>query len=160
MFFLDRVEFSEAANTPIPGGTVVNIRVPADTQDRRDGKSLGTVGRHAGWTENLPGFQGPFRTSLQALPGPQESNSSGPWVWGVRKSHTGDRGPIQHCGCAAITRMCSNGRHGGNGKPHQYQPQIISDPNSITRDNFGAFQATAGTTSPYKKRHQPQREHH
>ena len=34
------VELSEAANTPIPGGKVVNIRLPADPQDRRDGKSL------------------------------------------------------------------------------------------------------------------------
>ena len=94
------------------------------------------MGRHAGWTENLAGFQGPFCTSLQALPDPQYSNISGPWVWDVIKSYTGDRGPSQHCGCAASTRMCSNGRQVGNGEPHQHQPHIISEPNSSTRDDF------------------------
>ena len=106
-----------------------------------------TVVRHAGWTENLVIFQTTFLTSLQALLYPQESNSGGPWVWGVSKSYTGDRGLGQHCECTSSTCMCSNGRHGVNGKPHQHQPHIISDPNSITIDNFGAFQETAGTTS-------------
>ena len=113
-------------------------------------KILSTVGRHAGWTENLAGFQRPFRTSLQAPPDPQERNSSGPWVWGVRKSYTGDISPGQHYGCAASPRMCSNGIQGGNGKPHQHQPHTILEPNSSTRDTFGAFQATEGTTSPYQ----------
>ena len=106
--------------------------------------------RHAGWTENLAGFQIPFRTSLQALLDPQESNSSFQWVWGFSKSYTGDRIPGQYCRCAVSTCMCSNGRQGGNGKPHQHQLHNISEPNSSTRENFGAFQATAGTTSPYQ----------
>ena len=99
------------------------------------------------------GFQRPFRTNLQALPDPQESKSSGPWVWGIGKSYTGDRILGQHSGCATSTRMCSNGRQGGNGEPHQHQPHIIAEPNSSTRDNFGAFQATAGTTSPYQSKY-------
>ena len=44
--------------------------------------------------------------------------------------------------------MCSNGRQGGNGEPRHHQPNIISEPNSITRENVSALQATAGTTSP------------
>ena len=114
--------------------------------------------RHAGWTGNLAGFQGPSCTSLQALPDPQESDSSGPRLWGVSKSYTGHRGPSQHCGYATRTRMCSNGRQGGNGEPHQQQPHIISEPNASTRNNFGAFQATAGTTSPEKNKYTTHKE--
>ena len=94
--------------------------LPADTQNRRDGKSPWIVVRHAGWTENLAGFQTPFHTSLQELRDPQESNSSSPWVWGVIKSYTGDRDPSQNCRWAASTRMFINGIQGGNGKPHQH----------------------------------------
>ena len=36
----------------------------------------------------------------------------------------------------------------GNARPRQHQPHIIAEPNSITRENFGDFQATAGNTSP------------
>ena len=118
----------------------------------RDGKTVLTVVRHAGWTENMAGFQGPFCISLHALLDPQESNSSGPLVWGVRKSYTGDRGPSQSCGCAARNHMCRNGRQGGNGEPYHHQPHIISEPNSTTRDNFCAFQATSGTISPEKNK--------
>ena len=78
-----------------------------------DSLNLDKKGGQTCWTENLAVFQIPFHTSLQALPDPQESNISGPWVWGVRKSYTGGRGPSQHCGCAVITCMCSNGRQGG-----------------------------------------------
>ena len=106
--------------------------------------------RHAGWPKNLAGFQGPFLPSLQALSDPQEGKNGGPWVWGVRKPYTGDIVPSQHYGCASSTYMCINGRRGGNGKPRQQQPNIISDPNLSTRDNFGALQATSSTTGPDK----------
>ena len=78
------VDFTESANTPIQGGKVVNV---AYLLILRTGgmKNPVNVGRHAGWTENLSGFQGPFQTSQQALTDPQESNSGGPWVWGVSK---------------------------------------------------------------------------
>ena len=126
--------------------------LPADPQDRKDGKILWTVGRHAGWNENLAGFQGPFLTSLQALTDTQESNSSCPWVWGVRKSYRGYRGPSQHCGCVASTCMRRNGRQGVNNKPQQHQPHIIPETNSSTRENIGALQNNSGTKSPEKNK--------
>ena len=100
----------------------------------------------------MAGFQGPFHTSLQVLPDPQENKRGGSWVWGIIESFIGDRGPSQHCRCAAITCIFSNGRQVGNGKPHHHQSHIISEPNLSTRESFGDFQATAGTTSPDKNK--------
>ena len=56
--------------------------LPDDPHNRRDGKILLTVGRHAGWPKHLAGFQGPF---ISILSYPQEGNSGVPWVWAGSK---------------------------------------------------------------------------
>ena len=48
--------------------------------------------------------------------------------------------------------MYSNGRQGGNGKPHQHKLKPISKPNASTRDNFGALKEVAGITNPGKEK--------
>ena len=66
------------------------------------------MGKHAGWTENLEGFQRPFHTSPQAHPYPQESNSSD-HRYGESANHTQDTeaqvktvDALQALACAAM----------------------------------------------------------
>ena len=143
-------DFAKAANTPIPGKIVVSIvyliilrtgvtENPVDSEKKcRLEWNPGRISRTISYKST-------------GKPNPKESDSGGQWLWLVRKSHTGYRGPSQHCGCATSTRMWSNGRQWGNGEPCQNQPNIISEPNLITRDHFGDFQAIAGTKNTYQK---------
>ena len=49
--------------------------------------------------------------------------------------------------------MFSNGRQGGNGKTHKHKFNLVSEPNTSSRENFGATKAATGITDPGKDRY-------
>ena len=49
--------------------------------------------------------------------------------------------------------MCRNGRQGGNVKPHHHKLKPVSEPNKITRDNFGALKSDTGIKNRGKSKY-------
>ena len=144
------MQFSEAANTPITGVKVVNIAYILILNTGVMGKACEQWEYMQVVLQTWQAFKGPFFTILQALSDTQEGNSGKPWVWGFIKSCTGNIIPSDDYGCSASTCMCSNGRQGGNEKPHQHKSNPVSEPHSSTRDNFGYFKSATGITGPVK----------
>ena len=151
-------EFGETANIPIPGWKVVNIsyllvlrtggteKVCEQWEDMKVRLKI--------WQAFKDHLAQAYRRYLI-----RKKSIAAAYGYGASENHTQEtEAQVNTSDTLQALCMCSNGRQGVNGEPHQHQPHIISEPNSSTRDNLGGFQTIAGTTSPYKNKNTSHKE--
>ena len=145
-------EFAEVANIPIPGGKVVNIAYLLILRTGEMKKSCEQCEDIQVWLKTWHVFKDHFTQAYRRYYISKKSTAAA-HGYGASTNNTQESeaqvntaDALQALACAAMEdkeEMSNLMKH---------QPHIISEPNSITRDNYGAFQANADTTSPYKNK--------